>query len=186
MDPKKAYQDIQTLHKQRLVLSCVLVCLLVTNLFLAGIVFSQKPKTILVPPFLNKTVSLEGESFSKAYIEEMTSFFIYLLLELSKDTLSYKSQRLLRHVDSDSYESLKTYFKEEEKKLKDYNLKTSFSVTGLTVHSDNLGADVTGVLKSDFMSEGIKESQASYRIRYKGDYGRLLLKNFDLIKDDVK
>ena len=186
MDPRKAYKDIQILHTQRLILCFVLVCLLLTNMFLAGLVFSQKQKTILVPPFLNKTVFLEGDSFSSAYIEEMTSFFIYLLLELSSDSLSYKSERLLRHVDADSYESLKAYFEEEGKKLKDYQLKTSFSVSKLTVHTDNLGADITGILKSDFLSEGVKESQASYRIRYKGEHGRLFLKRFDVIKGDVK
>lgn len=186
MDPRKAYKDIQILHTQRLVLCFVLVCLLISNMFLAGLVFSQKSKTILVPPFLNKTVSLEGDSFSKSYIEEMTSFFIYLLLELSKDSISYKSERLLRHVDADSYETLKMYFKEEEKKLKDYNLKTSFTVTKLSVHNDNLGADITGVLKSFFVGEGEKESQASFRIRYKDEYGRLFIKRFDVIKGDVK
>lgn len=85
-------------------------------------------------------------------------------------------------MDADSYESLKAYFEEEGKKLKDYQLKTSFSVSKLTVHTDNLGADIKGILKSDFLSEGVKESQASYRIRYKGEHGRLFIKRFDVIK----
>ena len=186
MDPRQAYKDIKTLYTQRTVLCALGLCLLVSNLFLSVSLFSQKQKTILVPPYLKTTVSLDGDSFSESYIEEMTSFFLYLLLELSFETIPYKSSRLLRHVEEDSYEGLKTYFQNEEKKHKEYNLKTSFTITKIAVHKDKLGADITGILKSVFSGEGEKDSQVSYSIRYRSHHGRLFIKSFGLIKGDPK
>ena len=116
----------------------------------------------------------------------MTSFFVYLLLDLAPESIAFKSSRLLRHVDSDSYESLKSYFQNEEKKHKEYALKSSFTVTKINVHSDHLGADVVGILKSVFGREGEKETQASYRIRYKDDHGRIFITSFKVLsKGDV-
>ena len=185
MNPLSIQQDNQRLFLQRNFLAVMGCVLLLVNVILAACLYGRSEKTIIVPAQLNQEVSLSGSEFSDSYMEEMTNFFIGLLLDLTPDNVGYKSSIVLKHVEPSAYNDLQKYFKEEEAKHKKYNLATHFSVTGILEVSP-LEREVEGVLTSRFGDTGKKDQQLSCRIGYKNRNGRLLLEKFELLEEKRK
>jgi len=182
MDPLSIQRDSQRLFLQRNILIVIGGVLLVTNFILAACLYGHTEKTIIVPTQLNQEVSFAGMEFSESYIEEMTNFFLGLLLDLTPDNVEYKSSLVLKHVEPGSYKNLKKYFKEEAEKHSKYRLSTHFSVTSVSAIS-SMEREVTGILTSRFGDTGKKDQKVSYRIGYGNKNGRLLLEKFELVKD---
>jgi len=182
MDPLSIQRDSQRLFLQRNLLIVIGGALLITNVILAACLYGHTDRTIIVPAQLNQEVSLSGAEFSESYMEEMTTFFLGLLLDLTPDNVEYKSSLVLKHVAPGSYNDLKKYFKEEAEKHKKYSLATHFSVTAISV-SSAMEREVTGMLTSRFGDTGKKDQQVSYRIGYRNKNGRLLLEKFELLEE---
>ena len=105
MNPLKSNEQNQVLYKQRNILLTICSLLLISNILFGIIGISKDDKTIIVPA-LKDTVLVTGKNnFSDSYIEQMTLFYIEMLLDLTPDNIDYKSQILLKHVNSKSYHS---------------------------------------------------------------------------------
>lgn len=179
MNPLHVQKDNRILYLQRNILMVIAGIGLLANLLLSICLLSKKEKIILIPGQLNQEAVL-GDVFSISYMEEVTNFFVGLLLDLTPSNVEYKSSIVLKHVDSSSYNTLKKYFDDEEEKHKKYNLCTSFAVTNLTVKG--LRVEISGILTSRFGDSGKQEQSMTYLIQYKNSHGRLLLTKFETIQ----
>jgi type IV conjugative transfer system protein TraE len=180
MNPLSLQQDSKRLYLQRNFLIAIVSVMLLSNLILIFCLAGKSERTIIIPAQLNQEVSFTGDGFSESYLEEMTHFFIGLLLDLTTENVGYKASILLKHVDPGSYQVMKKYFVEEEAKLKKYNFTSSFSITGMKIVSP-LEREIEGILASRFGESGKKDSKVNYLIKYKNDRGRLLLEKFQLL-----
>ncbi|MDZ5762757.1 Type IV conjugative transfer system protein TraE N-terminal domain protein [Candidatus Cyrtobacter comes] len=118
MNPASIRKVLTSLNIKKNVLFLISVALLVSNVILSIFVISSKEKIIIVPPSLKEEFSVSGSDFSDSYIEQMTLFFSDLLLDLTPDNIKYKSEILLKYVDSSSYHALSEYYEKEAEKHK--------------------------------------------------------------------
>lgn len=180
MNPVHVQKDNRILYLQRNILMGIAGIGLLANLLLAICLLGRQEKVILIPGQLNQEASLYGTVFSTSYMEEVTNFFVGLLLDLTPSNVEYKSSIVLKHVDVSSYDTLKKYFDDEEEKHKKYNLSTSFAITNLTVKG--LQVEIYGILTSRFGDSGKQEQNMTYLIHYKNRAGRLFLEKFETIQ----
>ncbi len=179
MNPLKSNEQNQVLYKQRNILLTICSLLLIGNILFGIIAISKNDKTIIVPA-LKDTVSVTGkDSFSDSYIEQMTLFYIEMLLDLTPDNIDYKAQILLKHVNSKSYHSFIEHYKEEKQKYKKYKLATKFDITGLKIFKGGEEVEVEGILSSSFGKGSESQKLATYVIGYGKSHGKLLIQTFN-------
>lgn len=178
MDPQYTHQTLKVIYKQRNTLSIICMLLMLMNFFLSLCLLSKQEKTIIVPATLQKEVEFLNTAMPVGYLEEMTMFFMTLLLDLTPQNIEYKSKHLLRYVEPSSYHVMENYFKQELEKHKKYNFSTSFALTEVKIIPEALEAEIKGVLTSKFLEHGTDLQHVRYRIAYKNAHGRLLITKF--------
>ena len=179
MNIVKISKDNQRLYIQRNILLLVVVVLLISNVFLSIWIFGKKEKLVIIPAIKEEVEIRSGkERFSESYIEQMTIFFIELLLDLTPENIKYKSQILLKHVVPENYHSIAKHYKEEEERHKRYRLATKFDMVGMKILEGGERVEIEGVLSSRFGEESMKQKQVKYEVKYKKGVGRLLLEGF--------
>jgi type IV conjugative transfer system protein TraE len=116
MEYKVAAGNIDTLSKQRNLLAVLLGVMFLSNIFLSTSLLLKDTRIVIVPAGLTNEVVVSNAGVSNSYVEEMTSFFLSYLLDLSPSNINYRSQVILRHVIPEYYQTMNNYFKEEIKK----------------------------------------------------------------------
>ena len=81
----------------RKVIWLLLIVSIVTNMLVAIALVSNKQvtQTVLVPPKINRTLTVSNVDFSKEYLEEMAPYAAHLLLSGTPQTVAYNHQLLL-------------------------------------------------------------------------------------------
>ena len=178
MDPNIVNEQNKILYKQRNILLVVCSLLLISNIIFGIIALIKSEKTIIIPA-LKEEVEIQGKmGFSDSYIEQMTLFYIDMLFDLTPDNIDYKSQILLKHVDSKSYHNFVEHYKKEKEKYKKYKLSTKFDITSINILKNGETVEVSGVLSSHFGKGSEAQKQAIFVIGYTKSQGRLLVKTF--------
>lgn len=179
-------KDNQRLYLQRNILLLIAVVLLISNLFLSIWVIGRKERMIIIPA-IKEEVSVIGDSeFSESYVEQMTIFFVELLLDLTAENIKYKSQLLLKHVASENYHSFLKHYKEEEERYRKYRVATKFDIKGIKILEGGKRVEIEGLLSSRFGEDSMKQKEVV--ARYKKAGGRLLLEGFSkkVVSEGVK
>ena len=143
--------------------------------------FFKNEKIIISPPELNQSYWIEGDRFSRSYLEEMAYFFTHLMLDVSESSVLSQGEILLRYVLPESYGNFKTKLLSDEKRLKKQQLSLCFSPKTIEFR-EPLAADITGILSTYVGSQKISSNQETYRIGFVQQKGRLFLKSFETIK----
>lgn len=168
---------------QRNILAGVCVISLVSNLILASCVFMQERQTYIIPAHFNKDMVLSNKRLSISYLEEISVFYLDLLLGLNESNINYNTSLLLRHIHPDFYNQISKFLNEEKKRYKEYRLSTHFKLTKLEVDDKNLIVDASGILTSYFGESGKSSDLVNYRLEYDYSGGVLTIKNFTILKE---
>lgn len=173
----------KNLMLQRNILAGVCVISLVSNLILASCVFMQERQTYIIPAHFNKDMVLSNKRLSISYLEEISVFYLDLLLGLNESNINYNTSLLLRHIHPDFYNQISKFLNEEKKRYKEYRLSTHFKLTKLEVDDKNLIVDASGILTSYFGESGKSSDLVNYRLEYDYSGGVLTIKNFTILKE---
>ena len=173
----------QNLLLQRNILAGICALTLLGNIILAGCVFSSERQTYIIPAHFNKEMLLSNKRLSSSYLEEMSVFYLDLLLGLNEGNISYNSSLILRHIHPSFYKQISKFLEEEKKRYQEYRLSTHFKLTKLNIDDKNLIAEVSGILTSYYGNTGKSSDSVSYRIEYDYSAGVLTIKNFTILKD---
>lgn len=168
---------------QRNILTGVCLLTLLGNIILAVCLFTQERQTYIIPAHFNKEMLLSNKRLSVSYLEEMSVFYLDLLLGLNEGNISYNSSLVLRHIHPSFYKQINKFLEEEKKRYQEYRLSTHFKLTKLDIDDKNLVAEASGVLISYFGNTGKSSDLVNYRIEYDYSAGVLTIKNFTIIKD---
>ncbi len=168
---------------QRNILAGVCVLTLLGNIILAICVFSNERQTYIIPAHFNKEMLLSNKRLSVSYLEEMSVFYLDLLLGLNEGNIDYNSSLILRHIHPSFYKQISKFLSEEKKRYQEYRLSTHFKLTKLNIDDKNLIAEVSGILTSYYGNTGKSSDAVSYRIEYDYSAGVLTIKNFTILKD---
>lgn len=168
---------------QRNILSGVCLVALITNVILASCVFMQERQTYIIPAHFNKDMLLSSKRLSISYLEEISVFYLDLLLGLNESNINYNTSLILRHIHPDFYNQISKFLEEEKNRYKEYRLSTHFKLTKLEVDDKNLIVDASGILTSYFGESGKSSDLVNYRLEYDYSGGVLTIKNFKILKD---
>ena len=168
---------------QRNILAGICVLTLLGNIILASCIFSSERQTYIIPAHFNKEMLLSNKRLSVSYLEEMSVFYLDLLLGLNEGNISYNSSLILRHIHPSFYKQISKFLEEEKKRYQEYRLSTHFKLTQLNIDDKNLIAEVSGILTSYYGNTGKSSDAVSYRIEYDYSAGVLTIKNFTILKD---
>lgn len=180
--------DLEVIARQRNVFMGVLFiamgCLLCVSIKLV----SLNERVVLVPG-LNQEVWISGEGVSSSYLEEVTSMYLPMLLDLDTTSIDWKRDKIMSHVSNSNatyLKKLKEYFSRVKEQYEQFSLSTHFALKKLESSPKQLTVRVHGQLVSRFGDRGFESEPASYGLSYEWIGGRLLLKEFTrLSREDL-
>ena len=181
MDPTQISKKLERAVFSRNVIAGIAVALFVSNVLLSIAVICKNQKTVLVPASFKKDIVISNSEVSTSYVEEMTNFYLTMILEVTPENIDYRFSQVLKYTAPETYHAISKFLKEEATKYKKYNLSTNFVLEEITVNVDELSVKASGKLSSKFSAEGSAQKQVSYEIKYKDVRGRLLIKEFTLL-----
>jgi conjugal transfer pilus assembly protein TraE len=157
----------------------------VVNVLLAASVYFMigKERVIVVPPVVSHDFWVATDSVSDSYLEQMTSFFSGLVLNVNPSSFSKRSEQLLQHVDPASYGRVKAEMTEQEVDINNRALTSSFHPISFKVDRKNLMVEVKGELSLMSGNTAIGSGTRSYQIQYANRNGKLTIVNFKEVKN---
>lgn len=153
--------------------------MMISNILLVIALYSKSEKVIVVPAALSKSFWVSEAYCSREYLEEMSTFFIGLVLDVTPHNVSFKRDMLLRYVDTESYGEIRNRLINEEKKLVEGDFSTSFRVQKIMGNPDKLEARVEGILIQYVAGVKVGETPEVYHIKYSNRGGTLLVTEFE-------
>jgi conjugal transfer pilus assembly protein TraE len=169
---------------QRNVVAGICVVLLSISAVQSLCLFFRHERIVITPPQLTQSFWIEGNRFSPQYLEEMALHYAHFLLDVTEKTVLYQGEIILRYVAPESYGTFKAKLLEDEKNLKTNHLSTRFAPSDVVISPDQLRVDITGELMSYVADKKISQIRETYRFQFHTQSGRLLIKDFSLVKSD--
>ena len=166
-------------EKQRNILLLVCLGLLFANIFLATALLSHDDKIIVVPAGFNKSFYVRGSYVSSEYLEEMGEFVAHLILNISPENADYKYEKLLKYVDTRSYDYFKEHYLDLITKFKQEDISTYFSPKTMEVDENNLRVVLEGDYIQSAGSEQVSRSLEKFYIQFiVAPGGKILISEF--------
>lgn len=173
----------QNLLLQRNILAGVGGILLLSNLLLGLHILTSERQVYIVPAHLGQDVVVSNKRLSSSYLEEMSIFYLNLLLGLNEANIDYNKDIILRHIHPSFYNHISNFLEQEKKRYQDYRLSTYFKLTKLTVDDKNLMVLAEGILTSYYGNNSKSTDKVIYKMEYDYSAGALTIKNFVSIKE---
>ncbi len=178
-------KEYNQLTSQRNRLFYVIGVLGVVNILLAATVYFMigKERVIVVPPVVSNDFWVATDSVSDSYLEQMTSFFSSLVLNVNPSNFSKRSEQLLQHVDPLSYAIVKAEMTEQEVDINRRALTSAFHPMSFKIDRKNLTVEVKGELRLLSGNTPIGSGTQSYQIRYSNRNGKLYILDFKEVRN---
>lgn len=163
-------------------------CSLFLNVLLGMGMISMvgREKTIIVPPTISQTFWVSHSAIAPEYLSEMSHFFVTLRFNITPSTAENQRDMLLRYVSPEYYESLKIELINEAQQMAKDHISSAFYPVDIKVDTKNLEALVMGDLVSTVGNNQVPTKRVTYKITYKHNNHRLLVKKFEEIKPEDK
>ena len=169
----------------RKVIWWLLIASIFTNamLSLAYISKKQVTQTILVPPQIDRTLSVSNIAFSKEYLEQMAPYAAHLLLSGTPQTVAFSHQLLLGMTSPQYHDALEKELNMTQRYMKRNNVSTYFTAKSAAADIN----DNTVILDGNFVatSQGrtIANTSRKLMIQFQNKSGKLELTSIKEIKD---
>lgn len=153
-------------------------CLLLLSTVFLSVTVSQKSTTVVMVPGLEVEMSVSNTHVSKSFLERTSHMFLSCLLDLTSETIAYKSDVILKYTTSKGMRDIKNYFNQQANKLKKFKILTYFTPKYLEINDKKLEVKVTGILTSIFGSQGTEHEEAEFLLSFEHTGGVLKLDKF--------
>jgi type IV conjugative transfer system protein TraE len=154
-----------------LMLLCVLLSLTVLNLI-------GRERIVITPPIVHHSFWVDHDTVSPMYLSEMTHFFAQLKLTKTPSSAVYQRDMLLRYTDPGYYGAFKNELVAEDDHLTAAHISLVFYPVNMEVNTQDLTASITGDLQSTVGDVRMPSVRVVYKVSYRYDQGRLLVKSF--------
>ncbi len=161
-----------------LLLLCVLLSAMVLHLI-------GRERIIITPPVVHQSFWVDHNDVSPDYLSEMTSFFAQLRLTKNPDNAAFQRTTLLRYTDPSYYGTLKSELVAEEDHMQAAHISLAFYPVNVEVNAKQLVAWITGDLISTVGNSPLTPTRITYRVQYRYDQGRLLVRSFEEQKQAI-
>ena len=158
----------------------------IVNIFLAASIYFMvgKERVIVVPPVVSNDFWVATDSVSDSYLEQMTSFFSSLVLNINPSNFAKRSEQLLQHVDPVSYARVKAEMTEQEADINRRALSSAFHPVSFKIDRKDLIVEVKGELRVFSGNTSIGTYTRSYQIRYSNRNGKLYILELKEVKNE--
>lgn len=150
--------------------------MLLLNVSLVTAMLIREDKVIIVPPEINKTFWVTKSSTSREYIEEMSVFLAYLMLDQTPSSVAHKREMILKYVSSEYYNALFQKLTHQEEYISANDISTKFSLQEIKVKEN--ASTITGELSHYVADKMIEKAQVTYKLTFEYSGYRLLLSSF--------
>jgi len=134
---------------------------------------SDRVRTVVVPPGVNKTFWVEEGSVSPEYLEQMALFLAQLVYNVTPANAEYNTRLLLNHAAPALYGALRQQGEATARRLRADNATTLFGVRAVT--HDAMGPRVAlhGVLSTYINEKRVAEQPKVFLFTFSVSAGRL-------------
>lgn len=140
-------------------------------------------KTVLVPPAINRSFWVSGDTVSKEYLEEMAYWYAGLALNITPTVSDYQNSLFLKYSAPSEYGRLQAEIGARADFLKKNNAATQFSVRNVTTDEKDLKVALSGTLVTWTSDKKAGERNATYLVGFKFMNGRLYVSDFKETSD---
>lgn len=165
----------------------------IVTLVLLGIIIFQSylisgrmnnQKVVFMPPkIINQEFWVTGDQVSKSYLNEMSQFIVFNLMNVTKETAKNNIDNLLTLVSANYYYEVKSNLIEQMNYITDNAISRVFFPS--TVNVDQKGLiNVVGVMRDIISDKIIKSEQVVVRIEYQIKQGRFWIYDIKVTKSD--
>ena len=135
-------------------------------------------RTVIVPPSIDKSFWVSRDKASSEYLEQMSSFIAWLVLDVTPSSIDWKKGVLLGYVEPGQYGALKTRQEVEAERLKRINASTLFMPQQLVPSEDAQTVVVRGRLRTLVNGFETGNDLKAYLVEFSFNGARMHLKTF--------
>jgi conjugal transfer pilus assembly protein TraE len=172
--------DLKELRRRNRTLGISVGLLAAGHVMAMGVVLNLlgAVRTVVVPPSINKSFWVTRDKASGEYLEQMSSFVAWLVLDVSPSSIDWKKDILLGYVEPDQHGAMKTRQDLEASRLKRINASTSFAPQQLVPSEDAQSVVVRGRLRTLVNGVETANDLKAYLVEFGYAGGRVHLKTF--------
>ena len=137
-----------------------------------------KERVVVVPPIINRDFWVATDTVSDSYLEQMAEFFAGLLLNVTPNSFTTRSEHFLQQVAPNAYPALKTQLVEQKLELERRAMSTTFHPSSFKVDRGKLLVELKGELKILVGNASIQSQTKTYHIQFVQHHGRLYIQQF--------
>lgn len=188
MNPDRLQTDVNDLRDRvrkqggaNLLLSAAVVLALVVILNIVGM-----ERTVVSPPTIEKTFWVSRDKASASYLEQMTGYVSWLVLDVAPESIEWKRDVLLTFVDPSTTGALKNQQELEATRLKRMNASTYFLPVQFASDEKEQAVIIRGKLRTQINGADTSVQDKAYVAKFRFSYGRVHLMTFKEVKYDVQ
>ncbi len=144
--------------------------------------FWKQERVVVVPPNLDKAISVGAHRPSPSYLEQFGIFLGDLLLSKSAQTSGWQRGVILQHASPAFSSSLRQRLIEEEQTLKGQSASYVFFTHGVSTQPDEMQVTLEGNRVFHVGGQQVSKNKARYRLGFVFKGGRLLLDSLEEVK----
>lgn len=137
-----------------------------------------RDRTIVTPPNLEKSFWITQKTASPEYVEQMALWIASLILDVTPDTIKYKSDLLLQYVAPSAHGELSEKQTLQTQRLKRDNASTYYVLQTINIDSARLAAVLSGRLHTLINGRHVDEIEKFYFVRFRLEGGRASVTDF--------
>lgn len=182
----KNREDALSNNNQQLVI--LLLCSGIVNIILVGLLTwtIMHKKIIIIPAVLNAPVAVSDVDVDASMVDQMAVFLTYLRFNVDPANVVFQHDFIEQFVDSSTRGAITSILNKEEDQIQQNKISSTFSVQSVAANPGDLEARVTGILNETVGSLALKPQEKTYLLTFTYNYGRLLIKEFSEVKDNVQ
>lgn len=123
-------------------------------------------RTVIVPPSLQKSFWVNGDSVSKSYLEQMAYWYSGLALTVSPTTGNYQKDLFLRYASPSSSGRLAAEMEARLEYMAKNNTATMFTAQTLTTDEKRMKVAITGDLETFLGDKRISSKHSIYVVGF--------------------
>ncbi len=141
-----------------------------------------RERTAIVPGGLSKSFWITDRTMSGSGIEELSAWIASLKLDISPESIDYKSQAILRHTHPSISGEMQQQQLLETNKVKRDNASTTFSLQTIVTNEEKLAAVLRGRLATYINGKPVNNEDKIYFTRFDMTGGKAQLIIFKEVK----
>ncbi|MCR6574449.1 type IV conjugative transfer system protein TraE [Campylobacter insulaenigrae] len=163
------------------------VILSLVILFLVWVIISRtdSQRVVFMPPkAIAKEFWIAGDEVSKTYIEEISQFIAFNLLNITRENAHNNIENILTLVEPKFYQEVKIKLLEQTGYIVDNSISRTFFITAIDANKKGV-VEVHGVIKDIISDKVINSNNNSLIIGYEINQGRFWINSLSF-KNEVK